>query len=438
MKFNELKIQQEIVNVLIKKGYKEASPIQEKAIPIALQGKDILGCAQTGTGKTAAFAIPTLQLLKEHNKNYVRALVLTPTRELAVQIQQSFQEYGKDMHLKSTCIFGGVKQSAQERALKSGMDIIVATPGRLNDFIQQGLVDLSKLKILILDEADRMLDMGFLNDVKRITSKTPNKKQSLLFSATMPNDIGKLAKSLLKNPAYIEVSPVSSTVDKIEQSLYHVDKSNKKKLLLDLIHTQNVFSALVFTRTKVNANRLAKYLNANGVLSDAIHGDKTQNARQRALSAFKSSKIQVLVATDIAARGIDVSELEFVFNYEIPNESESYVHRIGRTARAGLSGKAISLCDINEKAYIKNIEKVIGKEIPVVQEHDYPMQQLIPTIKSSNRTQENFSKNRDKTKIKREKTTKSKSPKLNKNQAGVKKVKKTSKSNTHYNQRRGK
>ncbi len=379
MKFEELNVTEKILTVLNKNGYKEASPIQEQAIPAALIGKDILGCAQTGTGKTAAFAIPTLQLLEEREKDYVRALVLTPTRELAVQIQESFQNYGRRLNLKTTCVFGGVKQGSQRRSIKNGVDIIIATPGRLNDLIQQRIVDLRNIEIFVLDEADRMLDMGFLPDVKKIIDQMPEEKQTMLFSATMPPAIATLANSLLRHPVNIEVAPVSSTADNIEQVLYYVDRANKKRLLVDLIASENVFTGLVFTRTKVGADRLTKYLNDNGVIADAIHGDKSQNARQRALKAFKKSTIQILVATDIAARGIDVNELEFVFNFDIPNEPESYVHRIGRTARAGLSGKSISFCDINEKSFLKDIEKLIGKKIKVIEEHQYPMEELTPS-----------------------------------------------------------
>ncbi|MEG0314968.1 MAG: DEAD/DEAH box helicase [Erysipelotrichaceae bacterium] len=373
MEFNKLDIIEPILKAIAEQGYKEATPIQEQAIPDALLGKDVLGCAQTGTGKTAAFSIPTIQHLKKHNKLAIRSLILTPTRELATQIEENIKSYAKYTTINSTVIFGGVPQKPQEKAISNGVDIVIATPGRLNDLIKQRIVDLSKVEIFILDEADRMLDMGFLNDVKKIIAKLPVKKQTLFFSATMPNEIKALASTLLKDPVFVEVTPVSSTVENIKQSLYYVDKTNKKHLLLQLLEKEKVQSALVFTRTKSNANRLAKFLLAENIPTGVIHGNKSQNARQLALSSFKDGKLRVLVATDIAARGIDVNELSHVFNYEIPNEAESYVHRIGRTGRAGKDGTSISFCDIDEKDYIKQIEKLIKMNIPVIEEHDYPM-----------------------------------------------------------------
>lgn len=381
MKFEKLNIIEPILKALKEKGYQEASPIQEKAIPSALQQCDILGCAQTGTGKTAAFAIPTLQLLEKRRSKEIKALILTPTRELASQILESYEAYGKYVSLTSAVIFGGVSQKPQEKILRRGVDILIATPGRLNDLMKQKIVDLSHVEIFILDEADRMLDMGFLNDVKKIIYAIPNKKQTLLFSATMPKEIKELTKTLLKDPVYIEVTPESSTVDKIIQSLYYVDKANKRKLLIDLLTVKGIATALVFTRTKATANRVVKYLSAANINAAAIHGNKSQSARQLALANFKSGRISVLVATDIAARGIDINDLTHVINYDLPNEAEAYVHRIGRTGRAGNSGISISFCDIDEVPYARDIERLIHKKIPVVNDHDYPMLVKTPTPK---------------------------------------------------------
>ena len=379
MKFQTLHITEPILKAIKEQGYVDPTPIQEQAIPYALQGRDILGCAQTGTGKTAAFSIPTIQLLKKHYKQSIRSLIVTPTRELAIQIQENITAYAKYTAIRSAVIFGGVPQKPQERILKAGVDILVATPGRLNDLIQQGIIDISHIEIFILDEADRMLDMGFLPDVKRIIAKLPKRKQTLFFSATMPSEIRKLAQFLLHEPVSIEVTPASTTVEKIDQSLYYVDKANKKRLLLKLLQKNRVQNALVFTRTKSNANRLAKYLNENGVTTGVIHGNKSQNARQQALLQFKEGKSQVLVATDIAARGIDVQELSHVFNFDIPNEAEVYVHRIGRTGRAGRQGCAIAFSDCNEAEYVKSIEKLIRMHIPVVEDREFPMRNLEPS-----------------------------------------------------------
>lgn len=376
MKFQTLNITEPILKAINEQGYLTPTPIQEQAIPYALQGRDILGCAQTGTGKTAAFSIPTIQLLNRHEKRYIRSLIVTPTRELAIQIQENICAYAKHTGIRSAVIFGGVPQKPQERILKAGVDILVATPGRLNDLIQQGIVDIGRIEIFILDEADRMLDMGFLPDVKRLIAKLPKKKQTLFFSATMPKEIRALAESLLKNPISIEVTPAATTVEKIDQTLYYVDKANKKRLLLKLLNKNRVQNALVFTRTKSNANRLAKYLNEAGVATGVIHGNKSQNARQQALLQFKEGKSRVLVATDIAARGIDVQELSHVFNYDIPNEAEVYVHRIGRTGRAGRQGTAIAFSDINEAEYIKSIEKLIRMRIPVQEDREFPMRNM--------------------------------------------------------------
>ena len=387
MKFQTLHITEPILKAVKEQGYVDPTPIQEQAIPYALQGRDILGCAQTGTGKTAAFSIPTIQLLKKHYKQSIRSLIVTPTRELAIQIQENITAYAQYTTIRSAVIFGGVPQKPQERILKAGVDILVATPGRLNDLIQQGIIDISHIEIFILDEADRMLDMGFLPDVKRIIAKLPKRKQTLFFSATMPSEIRKLAQSLLHELVSIEVTPASTTVEKIDQSLYYVDKANKKRLLLKLLQKNRVQNALVFTRTKSNANRLAKYLNENGVTTGVIHGNKSQNERQQALLQFKEGKSRVLVATDIAARGIDVQELSHVFNFDIPNEAEVYVHRIGRTGRAGRQGCAIAFSDCNEAEYVKNIEKLIRMHIPVVEDREFPMRNLEPaaSAQSQNR-----------------------------------------------------
>ena len=387
MKFQTLHITEPILKAVKEQGYVDPTPIQEQAIPYALQGRDILGWAQTGTGKTAAFSIPTIQMLKKHYKQSIRSLIVTPTRELAIQIQENITAYAQYTTIRSAVIFGGVPQKPQERILKAGVDILVATPGRLNDLIQQGIIDISHIEIFILDEADRMLDMGFLPDVKRIIAKLPKRKQTLFFSATMPSEIRKLAQSLLHESVSIEVTPASTTVEKIDQSLYYVDKANKKRLLLKLLQKNRVQNALVFTRTKSNANRLAKYLNENGVTTGVIHGNKSQNARQQALLQFKEGKSRVLVATDIAARGIDVQELSHVFNFDIPNEAEVYVHRIGRTGRAGRQGCAIAFSDCNEAEYVKNIEKLIRMHIPVVEDREFPMRNLEPaaSAQSQNR-----------------------------------------------------
>jgi len=386
MKFEELKIIEPILRALKDENYKEASKIQEEAIPSILLGKDLLGCAQTGTGKTAAFAIPTLQLLHNSNKTVkkkkIQSLILTPTRELAIQIYDNFQSYGKNLDLKHAVIFGGVSQKPQEEVLRKGVDILIATPGRLNDLVNQKLIDLSEIEIFILDEADRMLDMGFINDVKKIIRYIPKKRQTLFFSATMPTEIKKLVSTLLVDPVVVEVTPVSSTVDKIKQSLYYVDKTNKRKLLISLLKTDEIKSALVFTRTKSDANRLVKYLEDAEIGAKAIHGNKSQNARQEALQSFKDKKIQVLIATDIAARGIDIDELSHVINYGLPNIPETYVHRIGRTGRAGQRGIAISFSDVDEIPYVRDIEKLIKKKIDVIEGHKYPMLNLTPSPKA--------------------------------------------------------
>lgn len=386
MKFNTLSINESILKAVEEKGYSEPTPIQEKAIPPALLGKDILGCAQTGTGKTAAFLIPTIQKLKKHDPSKIRSLILTPTRELAIQIEENFLEYAKYTNIKSAIIFGGVPQKPQEKAIRQGVDIVVATPGRLLDLMKQKIIRINEIEVFILDEADRMLDMGFLFDVKRIIAALPQKKQTLFFSATMPKEIKELTQTLLHDPVVIEVTPPSSTVDIIKQSLYYVDKANKKNLLLNLLKKEKVESALVFTRTKNNANRLGKFLEAAHVKVGILHGNKSQSARQIALSKFKNGEIKVLVATDIAARGIDINELSHVFNYDIPTDTEAYVHRIGRTGRAGNDGTSISFADIDELDLVKNIQKLIRQNIPVIKEHDYPMMVMEPTPKKKSRS----------------------------------------------------
>ena len=378
MTFKELDLLPEIQSAIDLLGYERPTPIQEQAIPFALKGQDVLGCAQTGTGKTAAFSIPILQLIQQKGieskgKRPIQSLILTPTRELAAQIGESIKDYGKHLPIRYSVIFGGVGQGPQVDKLKRGVDILVATPGRLLDLMDQGYVDLSMINFFVLDEADRMLDMGFIHDIKRILPKLPKKKQTLFFSATMPKAIAELAKSILVNPRYIQVDPVSSTADTIQQKVYHVLKTEKKNLIKHIIQEGNMDMVLVFTRTKRGADRLAKILDKAKIPSAAIHGDKSQGARERALSEFKEGKKQVLVATDIAARGIDIDSLAYVINYDIPNESETYVHRIGRTGRAGASGMSISLVDIDERDYLKDIEKLIGKKVPVESNHPYPI-----------------------------------------------------------------
>ena len=380
MTFQELGLNEPILRALADQGYEQPSPIQAKAIPPALTGRDVLGCAQTGTGKTCAFAAPILQQLSGHKAQGrpIRALILTPTRELALQIQESFEAYGKYLPLRSTVIFGGVGQAPQVERLKNGVDILVATPGRLGDLYGQKLIDLSRLEIFVLDEADRMLDMGFIHDVRRILGWLPAQKQTLFFSATMPPEVQGLVDSLLHNPARVAVNPISSPVEVIDQKLYYVDRGNKTRLLAALIRELDVKNALVFTRTKHGANKVAGDLVKAGISAAAIHGNKSQTARQQALADFKSGAVQVLVATDIAARGLDIEELSHVFNYNLPDVPETYVHRIGRTGRAGRGGTAISFCDINEKDELKAIEKLIGRAIPVVEVHPWPMAVLAP------------------------------------------------------------
>ena len=376
MTFKELNLSMPILKALETEGYTNPTPIQEQAIPIVLQQKDLLGCAQTGTGKTAAFALPMLQLLsnepRDNGHRPIKALILTPTRELAIQIEESFAAYGKHLQLKSAVIFGGVPQGAQVAKLRAGIDILIATPGRLLDLMNQKFSNLGHIQIFVLDEADRMLDMGFIHDVKKVVAKLPIKRQTLFFSATMPPEIQKLANTILHNPEKVEVTPVSSTVEKIEQFLYYVDTKDKKKLLTYLLKSLPITSALVFTRTKHGADKVVKDLDREGIRAEAIHGNKSQGARQRALGNFKSGETKVLVATDIAARGIDVDGISHVFNFDIPEVPETYVHRIGRTGRAGASGIAKSFVDREEMTDLKNIQKLIGIRIPVVDAHPFP------------------------------------------------------------------
>jgi ATP-dependent RNA helicase RhlE len=377
--FNELNLIAPLLDAVTREGYETPTPIQASTIPLALAGKDVLGCAQTGTGKTAAFALPILQRLsgrtdfQRNGRRTIRALVVTPTRELAIQNAECFSTYGENLPLKNCVIFGGVNQTKQVEALKEGVDILIATPGRLNDLIGQGFVRLDKIEIFVLDEADRMLDMGFIHDIRRIISRIPESRQTLFFSATMPADVERLAMTILNNPSTVKVDPVTSTVESISQSLYYVDKVNKSKLLVSLLQKPDVHSALVFTRTKHGADRVVRDLAKLNVEAMAIHGNKSQNARQEALRRFKSGEIGVLVATDIAARGLDIAELSCVFNYDIPEEPETYIHRIGRTGRAGLSGDAVSFCCYDELERLFAVEKLIGNQIPVV-ESPWPME----------------------------------------------------------------
>ena len=376
MTFKELNLSAPLLRAVQEAGYETPSPIQAAAIPPVLAGRDLMGCAQTGTGKTAAFALPMLDRLTANpprRKGAIRALILTPTRELALQIGESFEAYGKYLKLRSTVIFGGVGQAPQVEALKKGVDILIACPGRLNDLIGQGFIDLSDLEIFVLDEADRMLDMGFVHDVKKVIAKLPGERQNLMFSATMPAEIEQLAAGILRKPAFVKVDPVSSTVDRIQQSLYHVEKGNKKFLLPWLIKNLQppVVNALVFSRTKHGADKIAKDLTKQGIPAAAIHGNKSQTARVTALENFKAGKTRVLVATDIAARGIDISELSHVFNYDLPEVPETYVHRIGRTARAGADGTAVSFCAPEEQEYLAGIEKLNRRKIPVVSGHPW-------------------------------------------------------------------
>ena len=390
MTFENLNLIEPILHAVKNEGYTEPTPIQEQAIPVLLQGKDLMGCAQTGTGKTAAFAIPILQLLfgqplPSAVKRQIKALIVTPTRELAIQISESFSAYGKYTGLRHTVIYGGVSQHAQTTALRNGVDILVATPGRLLDLIDQRFVTLQNIQFFVLDEADRMLDMGFIHDVKKIIGRLPIKRQSLFFSATMPPEIKKLASTILVNPVKVDIIPIVATSNLIKQSLYFVDKPDKKSLLIHLLQNDTIETALVFTRTKHGADKITKELLRAGINAAAIHGNKSQVARQSALNNFKNKRTRVLVATDIASRGIDVEQLSHVINYEIPNIPETYIHRIGRTGRAGLDGVALSFCDAEEKEYLKDIYKLLAKSIPIIEDHPFPMRNSghsNPTVQS--------------------------------------------------------
>ncbi len=385
MTFDNLNLIAPILDALKEAGYSTPTPIQAQAIPEVLQQRDLLACAQTGTGKTAAFSLPIIQLLQERSDKMaktpkkIRTLILTPTRELAIQIAEQIEIYGKNTSIKQTVIFGGVGQSPQVAAIRKGVDVLIATPGRLLDLHGQGLIDLKHLEIFVLDEADRMLDMGFIHDVRRLLKIIPTQRQSLFFSATMPDSIIDLANSILTDPINVSVTPVSSTTELIDQQLYFTDAEEKKMLLLHLLQNELQGRALVFTRTKYGADKLAKFLNQSGIRAEAIHGNKSQQARQLALSQFKASKIRILVATDIAARGIDVEELEYVFNFEVPNVPETYVHRIGRSGRAGVKGTAITLCDETERPFVADIQKLIKMEIPLVDNHPFL------TVRAANR-----------------------------------------------------
>lgn len=376
MTFKELEVIEPILKALQQKGYTHPTPIQEQAIPILLKGKDLLGCAQTGTGKTAAFAIPILQHLyldktRNRNQRQVKALIVTPTRELAIQIADNFTEYGEHTDIRNTVIFGGIKQGSQTNALRRGVDVLIATPGRLLDLMNQGFISLKNVEYFVLDEADQMLDMGFVHDIKKLITKLPVKRQSLFFSATMPKTIVELSSKILGNYETVTVKPEQATAERVGQAVYFVSKADKTKLLVHVLKEENAVSTLVFARTKHGADKVVKVLSKAKITAEAIHGNKSQNARQRALSNFKEGKTKVLVATDIAARGIDISELALVINYDLPNIPETYVHRIGRTGRASASGISISFCNIEERPYLKDIEKLIKQQIPVVSNHPY-------------------------------------------------------------------
>ena len=408
MQFKDLKIIEPILKALEEEKYSVPTSIQEEAIPHILNKRDVLGSAQTGTGKTAAFAIPILHHLyldrQQRNKpRKINALIITPTRELAIQIEESFSTYGRHTDLRTTVIFGGVKQGTQVSAIQRGVDILVATPGRLLDLMDQGIVKLNDVEYFVLDEADRMLDMGFINDIKKIIAKLPSKRQSLFFSATMPNNIVKLSRRILTNPVKVEVAAVSSTADTIQQYLYYTNKDTKRDLLNHILKNKKIDQVLLFSRTKHGADRITRNLKKEKITAAAIHGDKAQNARQRALQQFKDGDIRVLVATDIAARGIDIDKLGYVINYDIPNESETYVHRIGRCGRAGDDGVSISICEPEENAYIKDIEKLIGQKIEVVKNNPLPQTERPMNArekqafeKEKNRRKQEFFANRNK------------------------------------------
>ena len=368
--FKNLNLSSPIEKALIKQGYTIPTPIQAKAIPGLLDGRDLIGIAQTGTGKTAAFILPILSKMTENNPRKIKTLVITPTRELAAQIGESFRKYGAFLRFRHTVIFGGVGQGSQVQALNKGIDILVATPGRLLDLMNQRKISLRDVEFFVLDEADRMLDMGFIHDIKKVIAKLPSKRQSLFFSATMSSQINKLATTLLKDPIHVEVTPQATTVELINQQLYFVNQTSKEQLLLELLKQKHITSALIFTRTKHRANKVATFLNKNNIFADAIHGNKSQNARTKAITDFKKGKVKVLVATDIAARGIDIDNISHVINFELPNEPETYVHRIGRTAQAGADGTAVSFCAAEERSFLNDIEKLIKQKIEVIN-HQY-------------------------------------------------------------------
>ncbi len=403
MKFSELELDDSILKALKEKGYDTPTPIQQKSIPIVLQQKDLLGVAQTGTGKTAAFAIPIIQLLARSNKKGIKGLIVTPTRELAIQIEENIAYYAKYMNVKQTVIFGGVKQHEQVRKLKKGVDILVATPGRLLDLMDQGYISLDMIEIFVLDEADRMLDMGFINDIKKLLKVLPKKRQSLFFSATMPGNIQKLSREILYKPQKVEVTPESTTAETVQQVVYFTNRTDKRKLLLHLLKNPELDQVLIFERTKRGADRLSKDLSKKNIRAVAIHGDKAQNQRQRALNDFKNGKLRVLVATDIAARGIDIDKLNYVVNFDIPNIPETYVHRIGRVGRAGETGIAISLCEPEENEFFTDIEKLINRKVDRAQENPFPQTDTPMTKaekkeweKEKNRRKQEFFKNRKK------------------------------------------
>lgn len=396
MLFEDLSLSKSILKAVFEEGYERATPIQEQAIPIILKGQDLIGCAQTGTGKTAAFAIPIIHQLhrivgSSKKEKTIRTLVVTPTRELAVQIGESFDTYGKYTNLRQLTVFGGVSQVSQVDQLKKGVDILIATPGRLLDLHKQGFVNFDHMHHLVLDEADQMLDMGFINDVKKIIKLTPSNRQTLLFSATMPIAIRELAEMFLTDPSTVQVAPVSSTIDTVDQRIYFVDKSDKRQLLYHIIRNEKLSNILVFSRTKHGADNIVKALKKQGLNAEAIHGDKSQNARQRALDKFKNKETDILVATDIAARGIDIEQLPFVINFDLPNIPETYVHRIGRTGRAGNGGIAISFCGKDEEVYWKDIIKLTKAKVTTISEHPYPWKAdngEVKTENNSNRSKE--------------------------------------------------
>lgn len=402
MTFKDLGIVDPILKALDAQGYTHPTPIQEQSIPILLKGKDLLGCAQTGTGKTAAFGIPIIQHLyndksEAKGRRKIKALVVTPTRELAIQISENFTAYGKHANVRNTVIFGGVKQGSQVNSLKAGVDVLVATPGRLLDLIQQGFITLNHIEYFVLDEADQMLDMGFIHDIKKIIAKLPSKRQSLFFSATMPPNIVELSTQILGSYDKVSVQPEQATAEKVEQAIYFVPKKSKIKLLVQVLNQKRAESTLIFARTKHGSDKVVRLLEKAGIKAAAIHGNKSQNQRQKALGKFKDGSLKVLIATDIAARGIDVSKLELVINYELPNVPETYVHRIGRTGRAKESGTALSFCDMEERAYLKSIQKLINQQIPVVDDHEFAAEAedevVIPKAQRQQRPPRNKNKN---------------------------------------------